>query len=223
MKKLLLTAFLTLLIAAPAFAVTASKDGTPIDLNPGTPGEPGNTRAFFEYNTGGTIDYVPTLGGSSDGWAEYGITNITNDTGVDLCVVELSWPCGGPESGIYGWLVWTGTGGTIPGAPETADYFGPYTPVDPNPDTFPPTTYTYVDVSAENIPFVANDIIFFGFDNTGMMGQTEYNGVETWGWYGGVWDSDAGWSRTTILQIKADACGGVPTEDVSWGRVKTLY
>ncbi|MBP6875227.1 MAG: hypothetical protein KBD56_04095 [Candidatus Eisenbacteria bacterium] len=223
MKKLLLLTAMALLAASPAFAETASKDGTPIEVNPGTPNEPSLTRALFEYNTGGAIDVVPTLGGSATGWSEWAIAFVANGTGDDLLLTEISWPCGGPASGPYGWIIWTGTGGVLPGPASTADYFGPYTPDNPDGTTYPPLDYTYVDISASAIPFLAGDMICFGMDNTGMMGQVSYNGVTTWGWYGGIWDSDAPYGRTTVLQIKADLEGPVPADVNSWGQVKELF
>ena len=221
MKKLLVLLAITL-IASPAFALTASKDGTPVTPVPATPGERSEVRADFEYNTGGSIDFVPDLGGSATGWSEWSIGLLENYTGTDLVLVELSWPCSGPASGAYGWIVWTGQF-DLPGAASTAEYYGPYTPVDPDPTTFPPTTYTYIDVTAENIPFIDGDGICFGFDNTGMQGMTSYNGVETWGWYGGIWDSDSAYGRTAIQQLKADVAGGTPVENASWGQVKALF
>lgn len=222
MKKLLLCAAMFLVCASPAFALTASKDGTPIAPSPGPISEPSLTRADWEYNTGGQIDFVPELGGSATGWAEWSIAKLTNTTGDDYVLVELSWPCAGPPSGPYGWIVWTDQP-TLPGPANTAEYYGPYTPVDPDPNTFPPTTYTYIDVSAENVPFLAGTTSFWGFDNTGMQGMTAYNGVETWGWYGGIWESDVSWGRTVVMQLKANFAGGTPVENVSWGAVKALY
>ncbi len=222
MRKLLLLIVIALLAASPAFADTASRDGTPVVVNPGTPNVASPTRAFFEYNTGGAIDYPPSTGGSATGWSEWAIAFVANSTYNDLGLTEISWPCSGPASGPYGWIVWTGTGETLPGPAETAEYFGPYTPDDPDPSTFPPDDYTYVDISASNILFPAGDTICFGMDNTGMMGMTSYNGVETYGWYGGVWDSDSAYGRTTILQIKADLLL-VPADVNSWGQVKELF
>lgn len=223
MKKLLVLAAMLLIVASPVLAATASKDGTPVTPNPATPGERSLVRSVFEYNTGGAIDFVPELGGSATGWSEWAIAFLGNDTGIELCLTELSWPSSGPPSGAYGWIVWTGTSGDLPANPESAEYFGPYTPVDPDPNTFPPTTYTYIDVSGDNVPFAIGDVICFGFDNTGMMGMTAYVGVDTWGWYLGAWDYDGAYGRTVVMQLKADPCGGTPVEEVSWGRVKSLY
>ena len=112
----------------------------------------------------------------------------------------------GPATGAYGWLVWTNVGGlnAPAGDATTADYYGSFTPVDPNPKTFPPTTYTYIDISAQNIVIPAGNYFCIGYDVTGNGGQTSFNGVDTWAWYGSVWDPDQGWSRTAILQVTAD-------------------
>jgi hypothetical protein len=222
-----LVAFAAVLAMAvgPAFAVDyAGKHNTdPRAPTQTTANVPSSVRSYFEYNTGGTIDFVPELGGSATGWAEWSIAFVTNNTGFDLSLTELSWPCAGPPSGAYGWLAWPNQS-TLPGAAETAPYHGAYTPVDPDPLSFPPTTYTYIDVAAQAIPWQAGTTLCFGLDNTGMQGMTAYNGVETWGWYGGIWDADSPYGRTCVLQLKADPVGiGVPTLRTTWGAIKALY
>jgi hypothetical protein len=212
------------LAAAAAVAGTANKTGSTQEIVKGTPGEPSSWRADFEYNTGGAIDFVPDLGGSFDGWAEWFVTAVYNNTGQALKLVELGFPCAGPPTGAYGWLVWTDVGGLVPppGAASTADYFGAFTPVDPNPATFPPITYTYVDISSEDIEIPADTYFVIGYDNTGMGGMTTFNGVATWGWYGGIWDPDADYGRTAILQVKANYVYS-PVENASWGDIKALF
>jgi hypothetical protein len=226
MKKLLLVAAVFALTAAPALAETASKDGTEVDVIPtGVEEIPTLTRADFEFNTGGYIDFVPTTGGSHDGWGEWFITTVYNDTGNDLLLVEFGFPCCGPCTGDYGWLVWTDVGGMIPpgGDAYTAEYYGgPWCPDDSNPDTFPPTDYTYLDMSAEGIVIPAGNFFCFGYDVTGNGGQTDYNGYNTWAWYSGYWDPDMGWGRTAILQVFANY-GGVSTGETTWGSVKALF
>ena len=223
-KRLLLVVAVLALVAAPALAVDyAGKNSTqPMQRSSGPVNVPSNVRSFFEYNTGGTIDFVPDLGGSATGWAEWSIAFVTNETGQDLCLTELSWPSSGPASGDYGWLVWLNQS-TLPGPAESAQYYGPYTPNDTNPATFPPTTYTYIDVSSQAMLWANGTTLCWGFDNTGMQGMTSFNGVDTWGWYGGIWDGDQAYGRTAILQIKADPCGGVPTKPTTWGAIKALY
>lgn len=226
MLRRLMAAFVVLAFAAPAvLADSAHKDGTPTNNQaPGAPGTESTYRADFEYNTGGAIDFVPTTGGSSTGWGEWFITTVYNDTGQDLVLTELGFPCSGPATSDYGWLVWLNMPGLVApvGDATTADYFGPFTPVDPDPGTFPPTVYTYVDVSGAGIVVPAGTYFCFGYDNTGTGGQTAFNGVETWAWYGDLWDPDINYGRTAILQVKA-MYGGVPTENSSWGQVKALH
>lgn len=222
MKKFLVVVAMLLIAASPLLAATASKDGTPVTPLSTDTRASSAVRADFEYNTGGPIDCVPTAGGSATGWSEWSIAFIANPGTCDLTLVELSLPCSGPISGPYGWVVWTNQA-TLPGPASSATNFGVYTPVDPNPATFPPLTYTYVDVSADNIAFLMTTTLCFGFDITGMHGHIPYNGVETYGWYGGAWDADGPYGRTGILQIKADCGGIVPTEAASWGQVKALY
>ena len=226
MSKTLLVLGAILLIAAPAFGatLTVSKTGEQADVVPGGASTPSQLRADFEWNSGGSIDFIPDTGGSATGWAEYFITAVQNTTGQDLQLVELGFPCDGPATGTYGWLVWIDAAvppGT-PGPATTAQYYGAFTPVS-NTGTFPPTVYTYIDVSTENMIVPDGSWLWFGYDNTGYGGMTSYNGVETWGWYGGVWDPDGNWGRTAILQVKANYAGPVPTEQSTWGQVKQLY
>jgi hypothetical protein len=224
MRKLLATAIILSLAALPALADTASKKGEPVDVNPATPGSTSLLRSDWEYNTGGSLDFVPTTGGSHDGWGEWFLTCIQNNTGYDVKLMEFGFPCCGPATGNYGWVVWLTAGyGAPAGTADTADFYGgPWSPVDPSPDTFPPTTYTYLDVSAEGVIIPNGGWFVFGYDVTGNGGQTTYNGVETWAWYSGYWDSDVGWSRTAILQFKADYWT-TPVQAESWSAVKSLF
>ncbi len=179
--------------------------------------------ADFEYNSGGAMGTVPTTGGSSSGWGEWFVVSILNDSGQDILLMELGFPCCGPPTGADGWLVWTDVGGLNPpaGDASTADYSGAFTPLDPAPDTFPPITYTYIDVSAEDI-VIANGAYFcIGYDVTGNGGQVDFNGVDTWSWYGGVWDSDQAWSRTDILEVSADY--DTALERNTWGSIKATF
>ena len=177
----------------------------------------------FEYNSGGSIDIVPTTGGSNDGWGEWFITSVLNDTGYDLMLTEFGFPCCGPATGAYGWVVWTDVGGLVApsGQASTADYYGEFTPDDPDPGTFPPTDYTYIDVSASSVISPDGNYFCFGYDNTGTGGQVSYNGVETWAWYGGVWDPDPAWSRTAVLQVMGDFEGAL--DQTTWGSIKNAF
>jgi hypothetical protein len=223
-KNVMVCVAVLALVVATAFAGIASKTGSSQEFVKATPGGPSMWRADFEYNTGGAIDFVPDMGGSFDGWAEWFVTAVYNATGQELKLVELGFPCAGPPTGTYGWLVWTGISGYVapPGGASTATYYGAFTPVDPNPETLPPTTYTYVDISALNIVIPAATYFEIGYDNTGMGGMTSYNGVETWGWYGGVWDPDSSWGRTAILQVKANYAYS-PVDSRSWSSIKALF
>lgn len=225
LTKLLLAVAILALIVSPALAeTTASKDGTPAKLIAAPPGDPSTIRYDFQYNTGGAIDFVPTTGGSHDGWGEWFITTAYNGTGMDLVLVEFGFPCCGPPTEAYGWVVWTEMLGYVApgGNAYSAEYYGSFTPVDSNPTTFPPTTYTYIDVSAEGIVIADGTYFCFGYDNTGNGGQTTFNGVMTWAWYEGWWDPDEGWGRTAILQVKANYFG-TPVEESTWGAIKSFF
>ena len=177
----------------------------------------------FEYNTGGALGTVPTTGGSSTGWGEWFITSVLNDTGQDLKLMEFGFPCCGPATGPYGWIVWIDVGGLAPPAGEasTADYYGTFTPVDPGPGTFPPTVYTYVDVSAFDVIIPAGNYFCFGYDNTDTGGQIVFNGVDTWAWYEGLWDPDQAWGRTAILEVLADYYTAL--DRTTWGSIKSTF
>lgn len=224
-RKLMAALVVTTFVAAPVLGASANKDGSPTSpQDPSVPQQESQVRADWEYNTGGSIDFVPTTGGSSTGWGEWFVTTVFNNTGQDLTLAELGFPCSGPPTETFGWMVWLGMPGLVPpfGDASTADYYGQFTPVDPNPGTFPPTVYTYVDVSAEGIVVPAGTYFCFGYDVTGTGGQTTFNGVETWAWYNETWDPDVNYGRTAILQVKANY-GIVPTIESTWGTVKALY
>jgi len=225
LTKLMLAVAILALIVSPVLAeTTACKDGTPAKLIAAPPTEPSTIRYDFAYNTGGALDFVPTTGGSYDGWGEWFITTVYNNTGQDLVLVEFGFPCCGPPTEPYGWLVWTDMGGYVPpgGNAYSAEYYGSFTPVDSNPSTFPPTTYTYIDVSLENIIIADGTYFCFGYDNTGNGGQTTFNGVDTWAWWYAAWDPDQDWGRTAIHQVKANYFG-TPVEDSTWGAIKSLF
>jgi hypothetical protein len=225
LKTIMLLLAVAALGAAPVLGGVVSKDGSTVPDRPAAPGDPAEPRDVdWEWSTCG-MDFVPTTGGSSDGWGEWFITTALNDSGEDIFLLEFGFPCCGPPTEEYGWVVWVGLGGIMPPAGDayTADYYGPFTPVDPDPSTFPPTTYTYVDVEAEAILIPAGTYFCFGYDNTGTGGQDSYNGVETWAWYEGGWDPDVNWSRTATMQVTASFEGPVATAAATWSGIKAMY
>jgi len=177
----------------------------------------------FEYSTAGSMGFVPTTGGSNDGWGEWFITSVQNNSGYDIALTQMAFPCCGDASDSYGWVIWVDVGGLVAPAGDvgTCDYHGPYTPVDPGPGTFPPTVYTYVDISAENVIIPDGNYFCFGYDNTDTGGQIDFNGVDTWSWYEGVWDSDQGWSRTDIIEIYGNYYTAL--EHSTWGAIKSTF
>ncbi len=204
MRKLAFTGMI-LILATAALAGVVGKDGSTLPDNPvPVTYEPRAPRADFEWSSGGAMNTVPTLGGSSAGWGSHFIVRTTNTLPVPIVLTELGFPCGGPAAT---WMVWLGT--TIPSGFGSPDFSGPFTPVDPDPTTFPPTTYTYVDVSAANIEIPAGSDFWFGYENPGIGGQVSFNGVVTYSWYEGAWDADDAWGRTAVMQVSADQ---VPVE-----------
>jgi hypothetical protein len=194
-----------LVIAVGAFAGVASKDGATVPDRPAPPGAVSQVRADFEYNTAGVIDAVPTTGGSATGWASYFIVMVHNTLPQDIKLVELGFPCGGPSSS---WGVWLGA--AQPPTYTSPDFSGAFTPTDTNPGTFPPTTYSYVDVSASNVVIPGNGDFWFGYENPGIAGQVGASSPITYGWYGGAWDPDSGYGRVTVMQVKGNI--NVPVE-----------
>jgi hypothetical protein len=224
-KRLTFIVVALALVAPLALANTASKDGAAVAPKPGQPNHPSSVRTDWEYNTGGAIDFVPDLGGSHDGWGEWFITSVQNTTGQDIYLTEFGFPCGGPPTETYGWLVWVGTNPVSPppGNAYTAEFFGPFTPTDPDPEVFPPTIYSYIDISEEMIVIPDGVWFVFGYDVTGHGGQTSFNGVETWAWYSAMWDPDVGWGRTAILQVKASFEPPIANVPETWGNIKIMY
>ena len=223
MKRLMAFALLMVIVASPVFAATASRTGESIAVTPSTPGDPSQIRADVEYSTCGTMDCVPVSGGSATGWSEWGITYNENMSGQDITLVEFGFPVCGPVTGDYGWIVWTPATPDLPGAASTADMYGPFVPECTDPTTFPPTVYTYIDMTGEGVVLADGNGFWWGFDNTGMMGMVDYNGIDTWGWYAGAWDYDGAYGRTTVMQFKADFGGGTPVEESTWGAIKANY
>ena len=175
----------------------------------------------FEYNTGGVIDYVADLSGSSAGWGEWFITSVFNDTGHDLLLIEFGFPCCGTVTGDFGWVVWEDMPDTGPpsGAPESCDYHGSFTPVEgPGGD---PSVYTYVNVSDQIIIIPDMTQFVFGYQNTSLGGQTPFNGIETWSWHGSVWASDEDLYRTAVLQVKANY--DYALDQTTWGQIKNMF
>ncbi len=179
------------------------------------------SKADYEFSTAG-MDAVPDLGGSYDGWGEWFLTAFHNNSGEDVQLLVMGFPCCGPATdGTDGWLVWTDVGGlnAPAGDASTRDYGGGFTPVDSAPDTFPPTTYTYVDITSENIVIPDGNYFVIGYDVTGNGGQISANGVDTWSWYEGAWDPDAGWGRTAVMQVTG-VTDSSAVEEVTWGQIK---
>lgn len=221
MKSFMLLLGILALIAAPVLAaegIVGKKGETaPVIENPSQPQGSG-MRADVEWSTTGAMDTPASLGGSASGWGYYFITSWLNTTGQDVTLVEFGWPCGGP--GPVDWVVWITAG--MPGAPGTQTFGGLWTPVDPDGVSYPPDTYTYIDVSASAITIPAGQKFYFGYENPGIGGQISYNGVETWAWYENAWDSDVSWGRTAVLQFKGNF-GGVPAEQTTFTHVKQLF
>lgn len=175
----------------------------------------------FEYNTGGAIDYVADLSGSSSGWGDWFVTSILNDTGEDLHLIEFGFPCCGTVTGEFGWVVWEDMPDTGPpsGVPESCDYHGSFTPVEGSGGN--PSVYTFINVSGQYIIIPDQKQFVFGYQNTDLGGQTPFNGTETWSWHSSIWDSDEDHYRTAVLQVKANYYNAL--EQTTWGAIKNTF
>lgn len=178
--------------------------------------------ADVEYNTGGSISYVPDLSGSAAGWGEWFVTSYTNESSYALQIVEFAFPCCGVTTDDYGWVVWVDMPDTgyPAGNPESCDFHGEFTPVEgPGGD---PSVYTYIDIaSVETIVFYPGEIIVFGYQNTGYGGQTPFNGTGTWAWHNSIWESDESHYRTAVLQMGANNWSAM--EQTTWGEIKSTF
>lgn len=45
----------------------------------------------------------------------------------------------------------------------------------------------------------------------GSDNRRNFNGIDTFAWYGGRWDPDQDWNRTTVMQFKANIIPTQPT------------
>jgi hypothetical protein len=87
----------------------------------------------------------------------------------------------------------------------------------------PPTTYTYIDLTPQQITIAPGAFFSFGYQNTGLGGQVAFEGVDSWAWYGSFWDPDQGWARTAVLQVKASYGGATPVDAATWGSIKHIF
>ena len=174
--------------------------------------------ADVEYSTTGAMDTPATMGGDRDGWGTDFITRWDNTTGQDVLIEEFGWPCGGWWAQF--WYVWITD--TLPANPWTLDYHETFVAASEDDTEWPPSVYTYIDVSEEGMVVPAGGSMYFGYGNPGMGGQIGNNGVATWSWFDDSWDMDGDFNRTAVMQFKgsyqpASAVGEMPESAVSLG------
>ncbi len=222
MKNLLLLISILAVAVLPAVALegVCGKNGQtrPVEVHPHHPAGGSPLLADVEYSTGGAMETPATTGGAMDGWGTHFLTAWVNTTGQDVYLSEFGWPASGP--GPVAWMVWITE--DLPGAPGTQTFSGQWTPSVGDPDEFPPSTYAFVDVTAENMVIPAGASFYFGYENPGTGGQIDSNGIETFAWYEGAWDPDSAWARTALLQFKANFAS-VATERATLAQVKNLF
>jgi len=151
-----------------------------------------------EYSTTGAMDTPATQGGDLDGWGTDFLTRWVNNTGHDVRLDEFAWPCGGWWAQF--WFVWISD--TLPEGPWNFEHYGSFVPALEDETQYPPSIYTYIDVSDEGIIVPAGASMMFGYSSPGMAGQIDHNGVTTWSYLNDQWDNDGDFNRTTIMQFK---------------------
>jgi len=225
MKKLpLLLSFLLLLALTSSSAIAADgvtgKNGetTPMSDRGATQPVSRDVRTDVEYSTTGTMDTPATLGGDREGWGTDFITRWTNDTGNDVAITEFGWPCGGFWSQF--WYVWISD--TMPADPYTLEFFGSFVATSEDDLEWPPSQYTYIDMTDEGIIIPEGATMYFGYGNPGMGGQIAFNGVETYSWLEDVWDMDGDFGRTAVMQFRGEFAS-VPVEGQTLTGVKGLF
>ncbi len=171
--------------------------------------------ADVEYSTTGVMDTPATHGGDRDFWGSEFITYWANETGRDVIVEELAWPCGGWWAQF--WYVWITE--TLPADPYTLEFYDSFVAVSEDGTEWPPSTYTYIDVSDKNIVIPAGAGMYFGYSNPGMGGQIVFNGVDTYSWLNDSWDRDGDYGRTAVLQFKGSFGASPVRSDVTPGAV----
>ena len=173
--------------------------------------------ADVEYSTTGAMDTPAALGGDRDGWGTEFITRWDNATGHDVIIEEFGWPCGGWWSQF--WYVWISD--TLPPDPYTLEYYGSFVAASEDDTEWPPSVYTYVDVSGEGLVVPAGASMYFGYGNPGMGGQIGFNGVQTYSWLDEAWDMDGDFGRTAVMQFKG-SFGTVAVQDETPGSAVLL-
>ncbi|MBM4118028.1 hypothetical protein FJ251_09885 [bacterium] len=228
MLKKLFVAVAVLALAAPAFALVASKDGSVVTIPNGTPvDQPMGDRTDVMYNTGGAWDTVCTSNGSASGWSYYQMNVWTNTTGEPQTLVELGFPTNEYSSDPIAMPVeWnvdlnqTSIYNIINPYSHAWDGVGTFYPAGA-PDTSPPTVYSIIDCSGAGLVLPDTQSMVWGYENAGLCGQISYNGVETIGWYVSYWDSDVPYGRTGVQRFKS--VGFTAAEESSLSQVKSLY
>jgi len=229
MLRKLVVALAVLAIAAPAFALVASKDGSVVTTPNSNPiDQPLGDRADVEYNTGGAMFTPSTLNGSASGWAYYTMAVYTNAAAQDIEFLELGFPTNeyssDPIAMPVEWNIDLNNNSVLSIVNPYShawDGVGTFYPTGAA-DTSPPDTYTVVDISANNLVLPAGVAMVWGYENAGLCGQIDYNGVETVGWYVSYWDSDAPYGRTGLQQFTADYLT-TAAEEATVSQVKSLY
>jgi len=226
MLRKLIVVIAALALAVPAFSATISRDGSQVAVPNAFGTNPaGGDREDFEFNTAGVIDFVPDTGGSASGWCFYQTHALMNTTGFDITVTEIA-ACTNEYTGEVidlpvEWVFELNAGIADVGDPyiQDWDYSGDFVHSGPL-DQFPPITYDYIPISG--VMLLNGTSTVWGFENAGVIGQQTGGVMDTYGWWGGIWEPDSNWGRTGVQQIKGNY-GGTASENTTLSQVKTLY
>ncbi|MCB1161464.1 MAG: hypothetical protein R3C71_10910 [Candidatus Krumholzibacteriia bacterium] len=229
MLRKLVVALVVLAMAAPAFALVASKDGLVITTQNNNPvNQPLGDRDDVEFNTGGSMFFPPDTNGSASGWYYY-VEHVYTNNGADaLMLNSLGFPTNyysqDPIDLPVDWTIDLDNNSvySITNPYTWAwDGLGQFTPTGAD-DTSPPDTYTVIDITGAGLMLAAGQSMVWGYENAGLAGQTGVTGQETIGWYVDFWDSDIAYSRTALMQFTGDYAT-TAAEESSLSQVKSLY
>lgn len=176
------------------------------------------------WNSGGELWAEAENAGSDSTWGEWVVTEVSAGYigGMDFLITHLAFPCASPTGEPVEWVLWVTDGsGPPPGPPESAPHSGTFVP--PLVDGSDPLPFSYVTIELDPwVPSWYYQHLVFGYRNPGFAGLTDFNGIESWTWYGGEWTSDSAFGQTAVLQIMGWVAI-IPTEDSSWSGIKSLY
>jgi len=189
-------------------------------------GSPAQAEDWDDYwNSAGNLWAEAEYADNEDPWGEWIVTGFQvwefGGLWLDLLVSHLAFPCASPSGDPVDWVIWILDDlGPPPGPPSSAHFSGTFTPplID---GSEPPLTYATFELDTW-IPVFGYEYVIFGYRNPGLVGLTDSNGIESWGWIGGEWVANSSLGKTAVLQLMGWPAI-IPAGESSWGRIKSLY